>query len=798
MSSGSNDERKPAGPPSAAEPDKPASEGRVIRDAEGVIVGARSAGPKILGMIDLKGRTGTPARRPGARDGSRDSSSRDGGPRAGGSRDGGSSRTGGDKPSNKPSSSATPEIVLEPAGDQPKGRASARKAREERSSRRVPERRAVRRGKPSSAGTAQMSEDKKRVRIDEVISVGELAKQMGVKAPKVIRVIWGMGIRNATINTTIDVETAELVAADFGYRVEDVSFDESELIDDGDDEVEQGELRAPVIAVMGHVDHGKTTLLDRLRGAAVAAGEAGGITQHVGAYRVHTSAGPMVFVDTPGHSAFSAMRERGANLTDIALLVVAANDGVMPTTIEALRQVQAAEVPILVAVNKCDLPDADVAKVERQLMEHGVLSETYGGETPVVRIAAKHGMGLDDLIDQLAVLAELLELRATTDGRATGIVVESRVDRGRGVIATVLVQSGTLARGDVIVAGESTGRVSALTPMGETDEPDDAMFRPHPRPEPGPSRGEAMPEQDDAKKKPKQKRPKKGSKAKPAPATVQSSGPSTVVEVSGLDEPPAVGIPFNVVEDDKSAKQLVAHRREQRRRREGARSSPPTVAERLAAERRAELPNIALIVRADVQGSLEAVEQIIAECQSHKIQTRIISAGVGEITEGDIKLATTARQAGNNVVPAILGFGVKAGAKVNSLAESEQIPVRCAKIIYELADLLRSLMLSLLEPTYVEHPQGRAEIRKLFPTSAGQVCGCRVVDGKIARSAGIRVLRGGEVITTTKLASLRIVNRDVKEVGTDQECGILLAEQGDVREGDVLLAFELEAIPATL
>jgi translation initiation factor IF-2 len=748
MSSGSNDERKPSDTPTAAEPAKPTSEDRVIRDAAGVIVGARSAGPKILGILDLKARSGPPASRPAA-----------------------------EKPASAPQ---PPEIVLEPA-EQPKGRASARKAREVRSSRRVPERRAVRRGKPSSAGTAEMGADKKRVRIDEVISVGELAKQMGVKAPKVIRVVWGMGIRNATINTTIDVETAELVAADFGYRVEDVSFDESELIADAEDEVEQGELRAPVIAVMGHVDHGKTTLLDRLRGASVAAGEAGGITQHVGAYRVHTAAGPMVFVDTPGHAAFSAMRERGANLTDIALLVVAATDGVMPTTIEALRQVQAAEVPILVVVNKCDLPDADVAKVERQLMEHGVLSETYGGETPVVRISAKTGEGLDDLIEQLAVLAELLELRAVIDGRATGIVVESRVDRGRGVIATVIVQSGTLNRGDVIVAGESTGRVSALTPMGESDEPEDEQAEP-----------------EDGKKKTKPKRPKKGNKPKPTPTTVQSSGPSTVVEVSGLDEPPAVGIPFNVVEDDKAAKQLVAHRREQRRRREGARSSPPTVAERLAAERRAELPNIALIIRADVQGSLEAVEQIIAECQSHKVQTKIISAGVGEVTEGDIKLATTARQAGGSVVPAILGFGVKASAKVNSLAESEQIPIRCAKIIYELAEALRTLMLGLLEPTYVEHPLGRAEVRKLFPTSAGQVCGCRVIEGKIARSAGIRVLRGGEVITTTKLASLRIVNRDVKEVGTDQECGILLAEQGDVREGDVLLAFELEAIPATL
>ena len=734
----SNDDQEPG------EPGKASSKTRVIRDADGVIVGARGAGPKILGVIDLKARSGPPGRSGPA---------------------GRSDPPGRAREAEPPSGNGRAEIVLEPAAEERKGRASARKAREVRSSRHVPERRSVRRGKPSSAGTAEMSAEKKRVRVDEVISIGELAKQMGVKAPKVIRVVWGMGIRTATINTTIDVETAELVAADFGYRVEDVSFDESELIE-GEDEVEQGELRAPVIAVMGHVDHGKTTLLDRLRGADVAAGEAGGITQHVGAYRVTTASGPMVFVDTPGHAAFSAMRERGANLTDIAVLVVAGDDGVMPTTIEALRAVQAAEVPILVAVNKCDLPDADVAKIERQLMEHGVLSETYGGETPVVRISAKTGAGLDDLIEQLAVQAELLELRAATDGRATGIVVESRVDRGRGVIATVLVQGGTLERGDVVVAGESSGRISAITPTGEVEA------------------------------KPKQA--KKGNKPKPTAATVQSTGPSTVVEIAGLDEPPAVGIPFNVVEDDKAAKQLVAHRREQRRRREGARSSPPSVAERLAAGRRAELPQIALIVRADVQGSVEAVEQIIAECQSHKIQTKVISAGVGEITEGDIKLATTARQAGGSVVPAIFGFGVKAGAKVNGLAEAEQIPIRCAKVIYELGDQLRALMLGLLEPTYVEHLQGHAEIRKLFPTSAGQVCGCRVLDGKIARSAGIRVMRGDELIMTTKLASLRIVARDVKEVGVDQECGILLAEQGDVREGDVLMAFELEAIPPTL
>ena len=733
---------------------------RVIRDAEGVIVGSRGAGPKILGVIDLK-RAGVARSKPAVP--AKDEAS---GPKRGSGR--------------------KREIVIDsaPGGpDQPKGRASARKAREVRSSRRMPGRRAVRRGKPSSAGTAEMSAEKKRVRVDEVIAIGELAKQMGIKAPKVVRVVWGMGVRNANVNTTIDVETAELVAAEFGYRVEDVSFDESELIEgEGITEELEGEPRSPVIAVMGHVDHGKTTLLDRLRGADVAAGEAGGITQHVGAYRVRTAAGPMVFVDTPGHAAFTAMRERGANLTDIAMLIVAANDGVMPTTVEALEHALAAEVPILVAINKCDLPDADPARVERQLMERGVLSETYGGETPIVQLSAKTGEGVDELIEQLAVLAEVLELRASPEGRATGIVLESRIDRGRGVITTVLVQNGTLRRGDVVVAGECSGRVSALIPTGDVEEDD-----------------ESDPEAKKKQKKPKKHKPKKHKPAKKAQTqTVQQSGPSTVVEVAGLDEPPPVGIVLHAVEDDKAAKQLVTHRREQRRRRENARASTPNFAERLAAERQAGIPTVALVVRADVQGSLEAVEQIIAEIRSEKVRTKIISTGVGEITEGDIKLATTARQSGTNVFPAVLGFGVKAAAKVSALAEADGIPVRCAKIIYQLGDQLEALMLDQLEPSYIEHPLGKAEVRKLFPTSVGSVCGCRVLDGKILRSAEVRVLRDGEVIHSTKLASLRIVDRDVKEVGTDQECGILLAVPGDVREGDILQAFELEAIPGSL
>jgi translation initiation factor IF-2 len=744
-----------------------------------VIVGARSAGPKILGFIDVsKNRPSGPPRRDGGRD-ARDG--RDG--RKGPQVEGRGKPEAGKPESGKPSPivggpiKPEAEIVLD--GDRPLGRASARKAREVRQNRRLPGRKLPRRGGlPSGSGTAEMSAEKKRVRVDEAISVGELAKQMGVKAPKVIRSLYNMGIRKVTVNSTVDVDTAELVANEFGYRVEDVSFDESELLDDEETDEDEGEPRVPIVAVFGHVDHGKTTLLDRLRRANVAGGEAGGITQHVGAYRVETIAGPMVFVDTPGHSAFSAMRERGANLTDIAVVIIAANDGIMPTTIEALEKVKQAEVALIIAANKIDLPDADLPKIERQLMEHGILTETYGGEVPLVPISAKHGQGIDSLIEQIGVLAELLELRANAEGRAIGVVLESRVDRGRGVIATVLVQNGTLERGDIVVAGESSGRISALVPSGGAGEPATATSTAEP---------------EDKKKKAK---PVKPVKAKPI--IIEKSGPSTVIDIVGFDEPPPVGNLFNVVEDEKAAKQLVLHRKEQRRRKEGALSGAPTFADRLAAERRAELPTLALVVRADVQGSLEAIEQIIDEVRSTKITTKIISTGVGAINEGDVKLANTARQSGSNVRPAIFGFGVKAAAKVAGFAESEGIPIRSSRIIYELGDQLRQLMLDQLDPTFVEHAIGRAEVRKTFPTSFGVVCGCRVVNGKITRSAGVRVIRDGVVVKQGKIASLRILDRDVRDVGDGHECGILVADFETAREGDVIEAFELEALPATL
>ncbi|NVB38485.1 translation initiation factor IF-2 N-terminal domain-containing protein [Pseudenhygromyxa sp. WMMC2535] len=780
MSKSPKQPRETDAPPAPASSSAPSQEqekdeGRAIRNDDGVIVGSRGAGPKILGFVDLKSRAG------GKAEGG-DKTGKAGKTDKTATKAGAKGKRGGKAPGPKR------EVVIEQgSADQPKGRASARKAREIRSFRHTPGRRPVKRsGKPSSAGTAEMSAEKKRIRVDEVIAIAELAKQMGVKAPKVIRILWNMGIRDATLNSSVDVETAELVAAEFGYRVEDVSFDESELIEDEElDEEELGEARAPVIAVLGHVDHGKTTLLDRLRKAEVAAGEAGGITQHVGAYRVETPSGPMVFVDTPGHAAFTAMRERGARLTDIAILIVAADDGIMPTTVEAIEQIRAADVPFIVVANKCDLPTADVARVERQLMEHQLLTETYGGELPIVRISAKTGEGLDDLLEQISMLAELLELRALNEGRASGVVLESRVDKGRGVIATVLVQGGVLSRGDIIVAGESSGRASALVPCGDLGEADAES-----------ADAGAKKKKDNKKKKDKKKKDKKDKKG--GTSTVQSCGPSSVVELAGFDEPPPVGIAFHVVEDDKAAKQLVGHRREQRKRREGSASAAPSFADRLAAERRGELPTIALVVRADVQGSLEAIEQVIAELSSEKVSTKVISTGVGAITEGDIKLATTARQSGSNVTPAIFGFGVKAAGKVAALADTEGIPIRTSKVIYELGEQLEALMVAQLEPSYVEHPVGKAEVRKLFPTSTGVVCGCRIVDGKVTRASKIRVRRGGEEVATTNIASLRIVNRDVREVGLDQECGILLGADGQVEEGDVLEAFELEAIPPSL
>ncbi|HVI01634.1 MAG TPA: translation initiation factor IF-2 [Enhygromyxa sp.] len=678
--------------PAAPATEEVEDERRVVRNQEGVIVAAssRRSEPKILGFINLP----TAPRRQQV-------------------------------------------IITEAAKGQTKGRASIRKEREERAqqkARRRPTRGRRERGGAKQVSTIEMSEAKKRIRVDEVIQISDMAHQMGVKASRLIRSLWLMGMRNVTINSSIDVETADLVAAEFGYTVENVSFQEDEFIGGHEDE-DEGELRAPVVTIMGHVDHGKTTLLDYIRKAKVAEGEAGGITQHIGAYRVETEQGAVVFIDTPGHEAFSAMRSRGAAVTDIVVLIVAADDGVMPTTREAIAHANEAEVPIVVAINKVDKPDANVGRVEQMLMKEGLVGEAYGGETTIAHISAKTGKGVEELLETLAVQAEVLELRAPVEGPATGTVIESRVDKGRGTVATVLVQAGELRKGDIVVANEFSGKVRGLyTSTGKK---------------------------------------------------VKSALPSTPVELLGLDGAPPAGERFYVVESEKDARQIVANRRELRRRKESVLSGP-SLLERIKSRK---TPSLKIVLKADVQGSAEALRETLEELSVDKVRVEVIHAGVGAINESDVKLAAAADN------PLIIGFNVKTVGKAAPLAEHEKIPIETFSVIYEATDRIRERMIDLLEPEYREVPQGEAEVRALFPIPRlGVVAGCRVIKGSVTRSSHVRVRRAGQILHEGRIGSLRVFKEDVREVKEGQECGIVVADFADVQPGDVLEAFELETI----
>jgi translation initiation factor IF-2 len=666
---------------------------RVVRNEEGVIVAAapKRSEPKILGFISL------------------------------------------------PTSPRRQQVIITEANKgRTEGRATARKRREERAQQRGrrPRSRMRRdRGGPKQVSTVEMSEAKKRIRVDEAIQISDMAHQMGVKASKLIRTLWGMGMRNVTINNAIDVETAELVAAEFGYTIENVSFQEDEFIGSYEDE-EEGELRAPVVTIMGHVDHGKTTLLDYIREAKVAEGEAGGITQHIGAYRVETGQGPVVFIDTPGHEAFTAMRSRGAAVTDIVVLIVAADDGVMPTTKEAIEHANEADVPIIVAINKIDKPDANVGRVEQMLMKEGLVGENYGGETTIAHISAKTGEGVDELLETLAVQAEVLELRAPVEGPAAGTVIESRVDKGRGTVATVLVQAGELRKGDIVVANEFSGKVRGLyTPGGKK---------------------------------------------------VKKAQPSTPVELLGLDGAPPAGERFYVVESEKDARQIVAHRREQRRRKESVLSGP-SLLERIKSKK---VPSLKIVLKADVQGSAEALKEVLEDLSvEDKVRVEVIHAGVGAINETDVKLAAAADN------PLIIGFNVKTVGKAAPLAEHEKTPIETFSVIYEATDRIRERMIDLLEPEYREVPQGSAEVRALFPIPRlGVVAGCRVLKGSVTRNSHVRVRREGRVIHDGKIGSLRVFKDDVREVKEGQECGIVVDGFSDVQPDDILEAYELETI----
>jgi len=701
---------QPAGPSAASTPAPEASgaenlavEGkevtgpdgrRVVRNEDGVIVGIQSkrSGPNIQGFIQL-----TPPKR------------------------------------------RQQVIITDATEEEKKGRASQRKQREEKAQAQGRRKKPLRRGGKALGGsrvsTIAMSDEKKRIRVDEAIQVSDLAHQMGQKASNVLRTLWGMGLRGITINNAVDFETAEMVAAEFGYTVENVAFQEDEIIT-GDIGTEV--LRAPVVTIMGHVDHGKTSLLDYIRRAKVASSEAGGITQHIGAYKVETEAGPVVFLDTPGHEAFALMRQRGAQVTDIVVLVVAADDGVMPTTVEAIKHARDAKSAIVVAINKVDKPDANPGRVKQALMEHGIVGEEFGGDTPIVEVSAKTGQGVETLLETLALQAEVLELTAPLDGRAVGVVLEARIDKGRGTVATVLVQSGTLKRGDMLVANEYHGKVRGLFD--------------------------------------------------PAGRQLEEVGPSTPVEVLGLSGVPAAGDTVNVVENDRDAKALVAYRRELRRRKESVRTGP-SIQELL---NRKKTPVLKVVLRADVQGSAQALAHALEDLSTEKVKVEVLKAEVGQINETDVKYA----RAGDAV---IFGFNVKTTGKAAPIAEAEGVPIHTFSIIYEATELAKQLMIGLLEPEYREREQGEAEIRALFPIPRlGVVAGCRVTRGTITRNSHVRVVRDGDVLFDGVISSLRVHKDDVREVKDGFECGIVVDGFGGIREGDVIQAYDVEAIPPTL
>jgi len=587
------------------------------------------------------------------------------------------------------------------------------------------------------------AEHKRVIRMGENIGVADLAQKMGVKGNEVVKKLWALGMMGVNINQSVELDAASLIANEFGYQVESTAFKEEEFISEGQvDNPEDLEPRAPVVTVMGHVDHGKTSLLDAIRKANVAGGEAGGITQHIGAYRVHTAQGDVVFLDTPGHEAFTAMRARGAQMTDIVVIVVAAEEGPMPQTIEAIKHAQAAEVPILVAINKIDKAGANPAMVRTRLMEQQLVAEEMGGDTIFVEVSAKTKQGIDRLLEMLALQAEVLELKANPKKAAKGHVVEARLDRSRGAIATVLVEEGTLRCGDLVVAGEAYGKLRAM--LGD-----------------------------------------KGQNIIEAP-------PSTPVELLGLDGVPDAGEIFNVVTDEKSAKTLVEHRREQRKRREASSNTRVSLENILEKIKLGEVKEVRIVLKADVQGSVEAISNALRNLSTPTVGVNVISAGVGGITESDVTLAKAS-------AAIVVGFNVRPAGKSRALADQEGVDIKLYQIIYDAIDDVKKAMVGMLSPVSKEKILGRAEVRQVFHiTKAGTVAGCTVIDGKVTRRSHVRLIRDSVVVHTGRLVSLRRFKEDASEVTHGYECGIGIENYGDVKEGDIIEAFELESIAATL
>lgn len=592
------------------------------------------------------------------------------------------------------------------------------------------------------APPAEMKASKKRFKVFEMISVGDLAQRMKIKASEVIAKLMGLGVM-ATINQLVDTETAMLIAADFGYEVEQGITEEIgvQLLQEAE---EGGErlLRCPVVTVMGHVDHGKTSILDAIRKTDVALGEAGGITQHIGAYHVRSGSGDVTFVDTPGHAAFTEMRSRGAQVTDIVILVVAADDGVMDQTREAINHAQAANVPIIVAVNKIDKENADIDRVKRELSDLNLMPEDWGGQTMYCETSAKKNIGIDNLLESIQVLAEILELRADSTRKARGRVIEAQLHKGRGPVATVLIQEGTLQAGDYFVVGQHSGKVKAML--------------------------------DD-----------KGRKIKEA-------GPSIPVEVQGLSGVPSAGDEFVVVTDEKMARSVSQVRALKARESELGATSKISLDKLFEQMSEANVQELRVVLRADVQGTLEAFAKAAEDLSTKLIKVRILHEGTGTITETDILLASASDAI-------IIGFNVRPIAKVRELAVKENVDVRSYDVIYHALDDIRKAMVGMLEPTYEEQVIGMAEVREIFSVpKVGTIAGCSVLDGKILRTAKIRVLREGVVIFTGKIESLRRFKDDVKEVLSGFECGIGVEKFNDIKVGDNLEAFIMNEVEATL
>ncbi|RZL57989.1 MAG: translation initiation factor IF-2 [Variovorax sp.] len=581
------------------------------------------------------------------------------------------------------------------------------------------------------------------VHVPETITVSELAHKMAVKAQEVIKQLMKLGMM-ATINQSLDQDTAMIIVEDMGHTAMVAALDDPEAFTDEDVGAHTGDAlpRAPVVTVMGHVDHGKTSLLDYIRRAKVAAGEAGGITQHIGAYHVQTERGMVSFLDTPGHEAFTAMRARGAQATDIVILVVAADDGVMPQTKEAIKHAKAAGVPIVVAINKVDKPDANLDRVKQELVAEEVVPEEYGGEVPFVPVSAKTGQGIDDLLEQVLLQAEVLELKAPVDAAAKGLVIEAQLDKGRGPVATVLVQSGTLKAGDVVLAGSTYGRVRAM--LDENGK------------------------------------------------TIKTAGPSIPVEIQGLTEVPQAGDEFMVMSDERRAREIATYRAGKFRNTKLAKQQASNMQNMFTDLSAGEVQTLRIIIKADVQGSQEALAQSLLKLATEEVKVQMVYAGVGGISESDINLAIASKAI-------VIGFNVRADAGARKLAENNGVQLNYYSIIYDAVDEIKVAMSGMLAPERREEIIGSAEIRTVFVASKiGTVAGSYVTSGSVNRSAHFRLLRDNVVIYTGEVDSIKRMKDDVREVREGFECGIKLKNYNDIKEGDQLEFFEIKEIARTL